>query len=108
MTLNDFLYHLTFTVMVSSLQGGLHGFCGTGLRCNSLEWGAPDRRTRDPAKRGSGSAGDAATAFHGASIPLQGRTFLRKALLRPSAIPRRCAFLRTPKTAPFTPSSYRI
>ena len=69
---------------MSSLPGGLHDFCGTGLRCSSLEWGAPERRTRGPAKRGSGSAGDATTAFHGARIPLRGRTFLRKALLRPS------------------------
>jgi hypothetical protein len=35
---NDFLHHFTFTFLVSSLQGGLHGFCGTWLRCNSLEW----------------------------------------------------------------------
>jgi hypothetical protein len=33
-----FLSHLTFTFMVSSLQRRLHGFCGTWLRCNSLEW----------------------------------------------------------------------
>ena len=45
---------------------------------------APERGTRGPAKRGSGSAGDAATAFHGARIPLRGRTFLRKALLLPA------------------------
>ena len=51
---------------------------------NALEWGALERRTRAPAKRGSGSAGEAATAFHGARIPLLGRTFLRKALLYPS------------------------
>jgi hypothetical protein len=50
---------------------------------NALEWGASERRARGP-QRGSGSAGDAATAFHGARIPLRGRTFLRKALLRPS------------------------
>jgi len=24
--------------MVSPLQGGLYDFCGTCLRCNSLEW----------------------------------------------------------------------
>jgi len=34
----DFLRHLPFIFMVGSLQGGLHGFCGTWLRCNSLEW----------------------------------------------------------------------
>lgn len=45
---------------------------------------ALERRTRDPAKRGSGSEGDAATAFHGDCIPLRGRTFLRKALLNPA------------------------
>lgn len=45
---------------------------------------ALERRTRDPAKRGSGSERDAATAFHGDRIPLRGRTFLQKALLRPA------------------------
>jgi hypothetical protein len=49
-----------------------------------LKRGAPERRTRGPAQWGSGSAGDAATAFHGAGIPLRGRTFLPKALLLPS------------------------
>ncbi len=34
----EFLQHLTFTFLVSSLQGGLYFFCGTWLRCNSLEW----------------------------------------------------------------------
>jgi hypothetical protein len=33
-----FLYPLAFTFLVSSLRGGLNGFCGTWLRCNSLEW----------------------------------------------------------------------
>jgi hypothetical protein len=32
------LRRLNITFMVSSLQGGLHHFCGTWLRCNSLEW----------------------------------------------------------------------
>ena len=82
--IKDFLYHLAFTFLVSSLRGGLNSFCGTWLRCNSLEWGAPERGTRGPAKRGSGSAGDAATAFRGARIPLRGHTFLWKALLRPA------------------------
>jgi hypothetical protein len=77
---------LTFIFWVSSLQDRLHDFCGAWLCCNSLEWGAPERRTRDPAKRGSSSAGDAPTAFHGARIPLRGRTFLRKALLLPCMI----------------------
>ena len=81
---NNISYYLTLTFWVRPLRGELHSFCGTWLRCNSLEWGASERRTRDPAKRGSGSAGDAATAFQGARIPLQGHTFLRKALLLPS------------------------
>ena len=84
MTPNEFLPHLNFIFLVNSLQGGLHGFCGTWLCCNSLEWGASERRTRDPAKRGSGSTEDVATAFKGFRIPLRGRTFLRKALLLPS------------------------
>ena len=37
---NDILCHLVFTFWVSPLQGELHGFCGTGLRCSSLEWNA--------------------------------------------------------------------
>ena len=87
MLYRDFLRHLTFTFLVGSLRGGVCGFCGTWLRCNSLEWGAPQRRPRDPAKQGSGSVGNAATALMmcwGASIPLRGRIFLWKALLRPS------------------------
>ncbi|SCX37975.1 hypothetical protein [Nitrosospira sp. Nsp1] len=47
----------------------------------------PEASPEGPAKRGSGSAGDAAIALHtqgGASIPIRGRTFLRKALLRPA------------------------
>jgi hypothetical protein len=34
----DFLYHLAFALLASSLRGGLNSFCGTWLRCNSLEW----------------------------------------------------------------------
>ena len=78
------LCYLTLTFRVSSLRGRLYSFRGAWQRCNSLEWGALERRTRGPAKRGSGSAGDAASAFHGTRIPLRGRTFLRKALLYPS------------------------
>ncbi len=33
-----FLRHLILTFWMSPLRGGLHGFCGTGLRCNFLEW----------------------------------------------------------------------
>ena len=38
MIYKDFLHHLPFVFWVSSLRDGLHGFCGTWLRCNSLEW----------------------------------------------------------------------
>ncbi len=38
MIYKNFLRNLTFTFMVSSLRGGLRIFCGTWLRCNSLEW----------------------------------------------------------------------
>jgi hypothetical protein len=34
----NILCYLTLTFWVSPLQGGLHGFCGVGQRCNSLEW----------------------------------------------------------------------
>ncbi len=109
---NNISYYLTLTFWLRPLRGELHSFCGTWLRCNFLEWnGAPKRRPRGPAKRGSGSVGDAATAFTywGARILLRGRTFLRKACsaLR-GRIPRRCALPCTPKTAHFTPSNYRI
>jgi hypothetical protein len=38
MVKEDFLHYLTFIFLASSLQGGLNSFCGTWLRCNSLEW----------------------------------------------------------------------
>ncbi|PTR10061.1 hypothetical protein C8R32_102149 [Nitrosospira sp. Nsp5] len=38
MIYKDILCHLIFTFVLSSLQGGLHNFCDTWLRCNSLEW----------------------------------------------------------------------
>ena len=83
---NDFLRHLTFIFMVSSLQGRLCDFCGTWLRCNSLEWGAPERRPRGPASGDRAAAGMPGRAYGtwGARIPLRGRIFLRKTLLRPS------------------------
>ena len=56
---NNILCYLTLTFRVSPLRGRLYSFYGAWQRCNSLEWGASERRTRDPAKRGSGSAGDA-------------------------------------------------
>src|SRR5690349_7449116 len=41
------LRYLTFTSLVSSLRGGLRIFCGTWLRCNSLDCnGAPERCPR--------------------------------------------------------------
>jgi hypothetical protein len=85
---NNISYYLALTIQVRSLRGELHSFWGTWLRCNFLEWnGAPKRRPRGSAQRGSGSAGDAAIAFHtqgDTRIPLRGCTFLRKALLRPA------------------------
>jgi hypothetical protein len=38
MIYKDFLHHLLFVFWVSPLRDGLHHFCGTWLRCNSLEW----------------------------------------------------------------------
>ena len=43
MTRKDFFPYLIVIFLVSSLQGGLNGFCGTWLRCNFLEWN--DRST---------------------------------------------------------------
>jgi len=34
----DYSRYLMFIAMVGSLQDGLRDFCGTRLRCNSLEW----------------------------------------------------------------------
>src|SRR5687768_1478705 len=81
----DFLYHLAFTFLVSSLRGGLNSFCGTWLRCNSLEWGATKRCTRGPAKQGSGSVGDAATAF-GAPHPATGSHLPSEGTAPPCAV----------------------
>ncbi len=62
---NNVSYYLMLTFRVRTLRGELHSFCGTWLRCNFLEWsGAPKRRPRGPAQRGSGSAGDVAIALH--------------------------------------------
>src|SRR5574340_1395649 len=84
----DSLRNITFALLVSSLQGGLHVFCGTWLRCNSLEWnGAPERRPRGPREAGIGQRRGcpaALMAHWGARIPLRGRIFLRKILLRPA------------------------
>ena len=47
----------------------------------------PEASPEGPREAGIGQRGDAAIAFHakgGVRIPLQGRTFLRKALLRPA------------------------
>src|SRR5579871_6624484 len=49
----DFLRNLTFTFMVSSLQSGLHVFCGTWLRCSSLEW-RPRASAEGPREAGIG------------------------------------------------------
>jgi hypothetical protein len=61
--------------------------CGQSALSDSLRRGAPERSPRGPAKRGSGSGGDASTAPQycwGAGIPLRDRIFLRKKLLRPT------------------------
>ena len=95
MTYRSILRDLIFTFLMSSLRGGLHIFCGTSLRCNSLRWnGAPERRSRAPAKRGSGSGGDARPRLWyvgrphpatGSHLPLEGHRFV----LRGRA-PERC------------------
>ena len=110
---NDISYYLTSTLWVRPLRDELHSFCGTWLRCNFLEWGALERRTRGPAKRGSGSTGDVATAFQGARIPLRGHTFLRKALLRParshhSASLRLALYPQKPHTSSRPTTGFRI
>ncbi|SCX39153.1 hypothetical protein SAMN05720354_102144 [Nitrosospira sp. Nsp1] len=35
---NNISYYLTLTFRVRALRDELHSFCGTWLRCNSLEW----------------------------------------------------------------------
>src|SRR6185437_10228734 len=107
-------YYLTLTFRGwAPLRGELHSFWDTWLCCNFLEWGAPERRTRAPAQRGSGNVGDAMTAFHVARIPLRGRTFLRKALLLPCAVaPFRvvapCPAPQNPRTSPRPTIGFRM
>ena len=113
MIYKDFLCYLTFTFVVSSLRGGLHGFYGTWLCCNSLEWnGAPKRRTRGPAKRGSGSVGDAAIAFHVHGAPASrfgvAPSCGRHCSALRGRIPRYCALPCTEKTTHSTPPNCRI
>ncbi|WP_143084363.1 hypothetical protein [Nitrosospira briensis] len=109
----DSLHHMAFIFLVSSLQSGLNSFCGTWLRCNSLEWGVSKRCTRRPAKQGSGSVGDAATAFWAPAFRYRvALSFGRHcSTLRDRAIPRHSTLLRlacSPQTAHSTPSNYRI
>ncbi len=106
---NNILCYLTLT-LGELATGQIAQFLWRMARCNSLEWGASERRTRGPAKRGSGSAGDAATAFQAPAsrcgvAPSCGR---HCSALRGRTIPRRCALPCTPKTAHSTPSNYRI
>ena len=89
MTRDDSSPHSTFPFWVSSLQGGLHGFCGTWLRCSQrlgMEW-RPEASHEGPREAGIGQrrgCRDRVPRAWGARIPLRGRTFLRKALLRPA------------------------
>jgi hypothetical protein len=72
--------------MVNSLQGGLHGFYGTWQRCNSLEWERPEALPEGPREAGIGQwrgCRSRACGYKGTRIPLRGRIFLRKTLLRP-------------------------
>jgi hypothetical protein len=101
--------------MVSSLRSGLQIFCGTWLRCNSLQWNsAPERCPRGPAKRGSGSGGNARPRlwYVGARIPLRGRIFLRKVLLSPawshSASLRLALHPQKPHTSPCPTAGLRL
>ncbi len=113
MIYKDLLHHLTFTFWVGPLRDGLHGFCGTWPRCNSLEWGALERRTRGPAKRGSGSVGDVprprfkTPASRCGVTPSCGR---HCSSLRGRTIPRRYALPCTPKphTPPRPTAGFRI
>src|SRR5687768_9354263 len=99
----DFLHHLAFTFLASSLRGGLNSFCGTWLRCNSWEWGATKRCTKGPCEAGIGQrrgCRDCAMAPHPANrvAPSFGR---HCSALRGRALPRRCALPCTPE--PHTP-----
>jgi len=86
MIFNDFLHNLTFIFLMGSLQGELNDFCGTPLRCNSLQW-RPKALPEGPREAGIGQRRGChgrACGYWGARIPLRGRIFLRKTLLRPS------------------------
>ncbi len=110
-----FFHHLIFIFLVSSLQGGLHSFCGTWLRCNFLEWnGAPKRRPRGPAKRGSGSVGDAATSFTywGRPHPASGPHLPTEGTAPPCAVAFRvvapCSAPQKPHTPPCPTAGFRL
>ena len=51
-----------------------------------LGWARPGASHEEPCEGGSGSVGNAATAFHGAPHPAAGPTFLGKALPRPARL----------------------
>jgi sarcosine oxidase delta subunit len=111
---NNISYYLTLIFRVRALRGELHSFCGTWLRCNSLEWnGALKRRPRGPREAGDRAAqgmlrsrsthkGAPASRFGVASSCGRHCSALR------GRIPRRCALPYTAKTVHFTPSNYRI
>ena len=52
----DILCYLILTFRMSPLRGRLYSFWGAWQRCNSLEWGALERRTRGSAERGDRAA----------------------------------------------------
>jgi hypothetical protein len=111
---NNISYYLAINFPGEGATGELHTFCGTWLRCNSLEWnGAPKRRPRDLAKRGSGSAGDAVIAFcMGCPHPASGSHLPAEGTASPCAVAFRvvapCPAPQKPYTSPRPTTGFRI
>ena len=113
---NNISNYLTLTFpVVRALRGELHSFRGTWLRCNFLEWnGAPKRRPRNPAKRGSGSVGmpRQRSTSKGARIPLQGSHLPAEGTAPPCAVAFRvvapCPAPQKPYTSPRPTTGIRL
>src|SRR5688500_11294837 len=108
----DFLYHLAFTSLESSLRGRLNSFCGPWLRCNSLEWGASKRCTRGPCEAGIGQrrgCRDRVMAPHhatGSHLPSEGTA--PPCAVAPFRVVAPCPAPQKPLTPPRPTTGFRI